>query len=78
MGKINLKDTVLGIEMGSTRIKAVLIGSDHTPLASGGYDWENRMENGIWTYRLDEDVWPGLREAYARLAEDVKENTARP
>jgi sugar (pentulose or hexulose) kinase len=46
--------TVLGIEFGSTRIKAVLIGQDHRPIASGGYDWENRYENGIWTYNLEE------------------------
>jgi sugar (pentulose or hexulose) kinase len=51
--------TVLGIELGSTRIKAVLIAEDHTPIASGSYDWENRYENGIWTYSL-EDVWTGL------------------
>jgi sugar (pentulose or hexulose) kinase len=51
--------TVLGIEFGSTRIKAVLIGEDHTPIASGSHDWENRYEDGIWTYSL-EDVWTGL------------------
>ena len=43
--------TVLGIEFGSTRIKAVLIGEDHTPIASGSHEWENRYENGIWTYQ---------------------------
>ena len=42
--------TVLGVEFGSTRIKAVLIGEDHAPIASGSYEWENRYENGIWTY----------------------------
>jgi sugar (pentulose or hexulose) kinase len=51
--------TVLGIEFGSTRIKAVLIGEDHTPIASESHNWENRNENGIWTYSL-EDVWTGL------------------
>ncbi len=54
--------TVLGIEFGSTRIKAVLIGEDHTPIASGSYDWENRYENGIWTYSLEE-VWTSLQES---------------
>ncbi len=46
--------TALGIEFGSTRIKAVLIGADHTPLATGGHEWENRYENGVWTYSLDD------------------------
>ena len=63
--------TVLGIEFGSTRIKAVLIGEDHKPLASGSYDWENRYENGVWTYHL-EDVWTGLQEAYRNLADEVR------
>ena len=43
---------VLGIEFGSTRIKAVLIGDDHAPIASGDHTWENRLEGGIWTYHL--------------------------
>jgi sugar (pentulose or hexulose) kinase len=63
--------TALGIELGSTRIKAVLIGEDHEPMATGGHDWENRFEDGVWTYRLDE-VWEGLRATYRRLADDVK------
>ena len=54
---------VLGIELGSTRIKAVLIGDDHLPLATGIYDWENRYENGVWTYHLD-DVWAGIQASY--------------
>ena len=53
-------DTALGIELGSTRIKAVLIGPDHAPIATGAYDWENRLENGVWTYHL-EDVWTGIQ-----------------
>ena len=65
--------TVLGIEFGSTRIKAVLIGEDHTPIASGSHDWENRYENGIWTYSL-EDVWTGLQESYRKLSKEVFEN----
>ena len=43
-------ETALGIEFGSTRIKAVLVDKQHTPLASGSFDWENRLEDGIWTY----------------------------
>ena len=40
---------ILGIELGSTRIKAVLIGANHEPIASGDHTWENRLENGVWT-----------------------------
>jgi sugar (pentulose or hexulose) kinase len=65
--------TALGIEFGSTRIKAVLIGEDHTPIASGSHDWENRYENGVWTYSL-EDVWGGLQESYRKLSKEVSEN----
>ncbi len=56
---------VLGLELGSTRIKAVLIGPDHAPIATGAFDWENRLENGVWTYSL-EDAWKGIQAAYAR------------
>ncbi len=69
--------TVLGIEFGSTRIKAILIGEDHTPIASGSYDWENRYENGVWTYSL-EDVWIGLQESYRKLSNEVFENYNTP
>ncbi|MCE4026383.1 ATPase [Microbacterium sp. Au-Mic1] len=63
--------TSLGIEFGSTRIKACLIGSDPTVvLATGSSAWENRLEGGLWTYDLDE-VWAGLQEAYATLVADV-------
>ena len=64
--------TVLGVEFGSTRIKAVLIGEDHLPVASGSHDWENRYENGIWTYSL-EAVWVGLQESYRKLSSKVLE-----
>lgn len=63
--------TVLGIEVGSTRIKAVLIDEDHKPIASGSYDWENQYVNHIWTYSL-EDAWTGVQESYRKMAEDVK------
>lgn len=60
----------LGIEFGSTRIKAVLIDENCRPIASGGHNWENKLENGIWTYHT-EDIWLGLQDAYAKLNEDV-------
>ncbi len=63
---------VLGIEFGSTRIKAVLIGTDNTPIASGSHDWENKLENNIWTYSLDA-IWTGLQDCYQKMLEDVKE-----
>ncbi|MDT8305680.1 MAG: FGGY-family carbohydrate kinase [Anaerolineae bacterium] len=63
---------VLAVEFGSTRIKATLIGEDHTPIASGSHDWENRYENGVWTYSL-EDVWTGLQAAYQHLRDAVLE-----
>ena len=69
--------TVLGIEFGSTRIKAVLIGEDHMPIASGSHEWENRYENGIWTYSL-EDVWKGLQESYQNLSNEVSEKYNTP
>lgn len=62
---------VLGIEFGSTRIKAVLVDEENRPIASGAHDWENRLENGIWTYSLD-DIWTGLQDCYRSLAEDVQ------
>ncbi len=63
---------ILGIEFGSTRIKAVLIDDNGTALAVGGYDWENSLKNGIWTYSLDE-IYAGLKGSYASLKADVKE-----
>ena len=69
--------TALGIELGSTRIKAVLIGKDHSPIASGSHGWENRYENGIWTYSL-EDVWKGLQESYRKISNEVFEKHNTP
>ena len=69
---INEGRTSLGIEFGSTRIKAVLIEEGGSPLASGSYEWENQYVNGIWTYDLD-DVWKGLQSCYQDLVSDVKE-----
>ena len=62
---------VLGIELGSTRIKAVLVAPDGTPLAGGSHDWENQFVDRMWTYSLDA-VWTGLRECYAALVADVE------
>ena len=64
--------TALGIEFGSTRIKAVLVDESHNPIAMGTHDWENRLENNIWTYSLD-DIWNGLQGCYKSLTDDVKE-----
>ena len=65
--------TYLGIELGSTRIKAVLIGPDHEVLASGAHDWENQLENGFWTYNL-EDAWAGIQDSYRKLTAKVRES----
>jgi len=65
-------ETYLGIELGSTRIKAVLVDKSHSVLATGGHTWENRLEEGIWTYSLD-DIWTGLRDCYLQLAVDVRQ-----
>ncbi|MFM8369074.1 MAG: xylulokinase [Chloroflexota bacterium] len=64
--------TALGIELGSTRIKAVLIAEDHSPIASGSHEWENQYENGVWTYSL-EAAWNGLQDCYRNLSKDVSE-----
>ena len=63
--------TALGIEFGSTRIKAVLVDDKNQPIASGAHEWENRYENGVWTYSL-EDIWTGIQDCYQDMARDVK------
>ncbi len=63
---------VLGIEFGSTRIKAVLIDDKHTPIASGSHEWENQLVDGIWTYSIDM-IWDGLQDCYQDMLKDVKE-----
>ena len=68
---MNLKNTALGIELGSTRIKAVLINEKHVPIASGDYEWENQLVNGIWTYSMDA-VRTGIQTCVANLKADVK------
>lgn len=68
-----LKDTVLGIELGSTRIKAVLLDKGHCPIASGSFEWENQLVDGVWTYSLDA-VHAGIQACYADLKQNVKKN----
>lgn len=68
---IDAGKTAIGIELGSTRIKTVLIGPEHEILASGSHDWENDSINGIWTYSLD-DIWKGVQDSYKKLADDVE------
>lgn len=73
--KIHLSGSeTLGIELGSTRIKAVLIDEKCNPIASGSHSWENKMQNGYWTYSLD-DVWNGIRDAYNNLNNEVLEKS---
>lgn len=64
--------TALGIELGSTRIKAVLIGENNQPIAIGSHDWQNSYVDNIWTYSLD-DIWKGLQDSYRKMAQEVKE-----
>lgn len=71
MYRINGKEA-LGIEFGSTRIKAVLVDENCNPVASGSHTWENKLVNGVWTYDIS-DVWSGLQDAYANLNNEVKE-----
>jgi sugar (pentulose or hexulose) kinase len=61
---------VIGIELGSTRIKAVLTGPDNRPIASGGHGWENKLQDGVWTYPMEE-VWAGVQSCFAELQRDV-------
>lgn len=69
--EIETGKAMLGIEFGSTRIKAVLIDEKHNPIASGSHEWENQFVDGIWTYSMDM-IWAGLQNCYQDLLEDVK------
>ncbi|MEF9839402.1 MAG: FGGY-family carbohydrate kinase [Lachnospiraceae bacterium] len=64
-------NAVLGIELGSTRIKAVLIGENNEPMASGGHEWENSYIDGVWTYDIEE-VWAGVQDSYQNMVKDVQ------
>lgn len=70
--EIQQGNLALGIELGSTRIKSVLLTKNHTVVATGSHTWSNRLEDGVWTYHL-EDAWAGVQASYAQLANQVKE-----
>ena len=74
---MDFKKTALGLEFGSTRIKAVLIDEHNKPIASGSHEWENQLVNNIWTYDMD-DVWKGIQDCYAKLAGDVQKQYGVP
>ena len=74
---LTLRNCTLGIEFGSTRIKAVLVDDACKSAAQGDFTWENRLENGVWTYPLDE-VWRGVQAAYTALAADVQARYGQP
>ena len=63
---------VLGIELGSTRIKAVLIDRDNRPIAQGAHEWENQLVDNLWTYSIDA-IWSGIQDCYSDLRKSVKE-----
>ena len=69
---MDFKQTVLGLELGSTRIKAVLLDREHQPIASGSHEWENQWENGVWTYSYTA-IRAGVQACYADLKRDVRE-----
>ncbi len=71
MTQAELDSSCIGIEFGSTRIKAVLIDGSFNPAAQGAFDWENSLVDGVWTYSLDL-VQKGLQTAFAELKADVK------
>ena len=74
--KLDAKSTIeagkaiLGIEFGSTRIKAVLIDQNNQPIAQGSHSWENQLVDGLWTYSI-EAIWNGLQDCYADLRSEV-------
>ena len=68
---MDFSTTILGIELGSTRIKGVLIDENHQVIASGSYGWENDLTDGVWTYRL-EDAVKGVQTCFAELKADAE------
>lgn len=72
---IEAGNAILGIEFGSTRIKAILIDQDNKPIAQGSHEWENKLVDGLWTYSID-DIWKGLQDCYADLRADVQKQYA--
>jgi len=69
---ISSGQAILGIELGSTRIKAVLIDPQNRPIAQGSHEWENQLVDGLWTYSI-EAVWHGLQDCYADLRKNVRQ-----
>ena len=65
--------TFLGIEFGSTRIKACLIDDNYMPIADGFYEWENKFEDGYWTYSIDE-IHKGTKECFASLKKNISQD----
>lgn len=74
---MDLQKTFLGIELGSTRIKAVLIDENHNPIATGSYSWQNKLEDGVWVYHM-EDALTGIRACFADLKKDVAQKFGVP
>ena len=79
--KLDAKSTIetgkaiLGIELGSTRIKAVLIDQENKPIAQGSHTWENQLVNGLWTYSIDA-IWSGLQDCYAEDRKSTRLNSS--
>ena len=63
--------TSIGMELGSTRIKTVMIGPDNSPIAAGSHDWENALVDGVWSYSI-EDIWKGVQSSYKQLVDKVR------
>ena len=74
---MDLSKAILGIELGSTRIKGVLIDENHQPIASGSFSWENQLDSGVWTYDLN-DAIKGIRACYADLRKEVEKKFKQP
>ena len=74
---MDFSTTILGIELGSTRIKGVLIDENHQVIASGSYGWENKLENGVWTYELSDAV-KGVQACFAELKADAEAKFGKP
>ena len=74
---MDFSKTILGIELGSTRIKGVLIDENHQVIASGSYGWENKLENGVWTYELADAV-AGVQACFAQLKADAEAKFGKP
>src|SRR5699024_6049275 len=75
--EIQQEKTFLGIEFGSTRIKAVLIDENFQTIASGGFDWENQLQDEMWTYSID-SIWEGLQASYKEMADSFSKEYGSP